>query len=458
MFPRSPTDLTGLAAGWPLNKSCFSDYSSTTRWRRLWRRLQKLGLQSISGWLHLTRTILSSCLEDSDTKQFHLLFKFHQQGMHKASGSLNKTSGNARVRQGEIPLVWEKPQLGHLLWPRAASCQSLLLTAVIENIPSLFRAHGTKKYKGLTRCSLAPFQSQLKIKCQLINNPCHSWICHCQNFASGTWYPTDPMIRPTELILLFSRAVKVALVLLHIFRKSSQQSVTVWEGELHQCPDSSQSCSSEQHKKQSGQLLLLLLSGHPTLPSLVVDSKVLQCSSLLGKGRGHWNSKSVSHFCFSFPKQWSFLIHVILQESLQDIRCALMGSMDWVLEGGDLSHQNQHKIHHKGYPLHAFFPEEYSFLKEKLFANWASTTSASPQRSKVTLILGHFKPTALPTDPIPTAAPDWLSHPLSFSSTCWPSLLGSLLTPSQSFHSTTRPTSPLPPQLKSFQDKGKLFP
>lgn len=104
--------FTGLAAGWPLNKNCFSDYSSITRWRGLWRRLQKLGLQSISGWWHLTRTILSSCLEDSDTKQFHLLLKFHQQGMHKASGSLNKTPGNARVRQGEIPLVWEKPQLG----------------------------------------------------------------------------------------------------------------------------------------------------------------------------------------------------------------------------------------------------------------------------------------------------------------------------------------------------------
>lgn len=67
-----------------------------------------------------------------------------------------------------------------------------------------------------------------------------------------------------------------------------------------QCPDSSQSCrcSSEQHKKQSGQLTLLFLSGHPTPPSLVVDSKVFQCSSLVGKSRDRWKGKSLSHFCF----------------------------------------------------------------------------------------------------------------------------------------------------------------
>lgn len=97
---------------------------------------------------------------------------------------------------------------------------------------------------------------------------------------------------------------------------------------------------------------------------------------------------------------------MILQEPLQGIRCALMGSMDWVLEGGDLSHQNQHKIHHKAYPLHPCFPEKYSFPKgETLFASKASTTLAFPQDPKVILILGLFKATALPTVPIPTAAP-----------------------------------------------------
>lgn len=39
-----------------------------------------------------------------------------------------------------------------------------------------------------------------------------------------------------------------------------------------QCRDSSQ--SSEQHKKQSGQLTLLFLFGHPTPPSLIMHSKV----------------------------------------------------------------------------------------------------------------------------------------------------------------------------------------
>jgi len=32
-----------------------------------------------------------------DTKQFHLLLKFNQQWMQKASGSLTKTPANARV-------------------------------------------------------------------------------------------------------------------------------------------------------------------------------------------------------------------------------------------------------------------------------------------------------------------------------------------------------------------------
>lgn len=45
--------------------------------------------------------------------------------------------------------------------------------------------------------------------------------------------PTDPMVCPTELMLLFARVVKVALVPLYIFRTSSQQPVTVWDGGLH---------------------------------------------------------------------------------------------------------------------------------------------------------------------------------------------------------------------------------
>lgn len=233
--------FTGLAAGWPLNKSCFSDYSSITRWRGLWRRLQKLGLQSISGWWHLTRTILSSCLEDSDTKQFHLLLKFHQQGMHKASGSLNKTPGNARVRQGEIPLVWEKPQLGH---PSVTKGFFMTVSATYgcHRVHSFVIPSTWHKERGfdsvfswpvsLTAEDKVPANKQSLPQLELLLSDFCIWSDAWRRF-SGTWYPTDPMVCPTELMLLFARVVKVALVPLYIFRKSSQQSVTVWEGELH---------------------------------------------------------------------------------------------------------------------------------------------------------------------------------------------------------------------------------
>lgn len=59
----------------------------------------------------------------------------------------------------------------------------------------------------------------------------------------------------------------------------------------------------------------------------------------------------------------------------------------------------------------SMFPWRISLSKgETLFATWAYTTLAFPQCSKVILILRLFKPTVLPTVPIPTAAPHWLTH------------------------------------------------
>lgn len=238
----------------------------------LWRELQKLGLQSITGWWHLTRTILSSCLEDSDTKQFHLLLKFHQQGMHNALCILEVWTRLQEMQGlGKERYQWSEKSLSLviLLWP------SLCYLWLSQRESLLYSKHKKRGFDSVFFCPISftaevPANKQslpgLDLSCQI--------FLHVEQCMEVQWNvdPTDPMVCPTELMLLFARVVKVALVPLYIFRTSSQQPVTVWDGGLHHSAQTP--LRALNNTKNSGQLTLLFLSGHPTPPSLIMHSKV----------------------------------------------------------------------------------------------------------------------------------------------------------------------------------------
>lgn len=112
--------------------------------------------------------------------------------------------------------------------------------AVTESMSSLFQAQGTKKrgFDSVFSCPVS-FTAENKVPANKqslpqLDLPLSDFCIWSDAWRfSGTWYPTDPMACPTELMLLFAGVVKVALVPLYIFRKSSQQPVTVWERALH---------------------------------------------------------------------------------------------------------------------------------------------------------------------------------------------------------------------------------
>lgn len=175
--------------------------------------------------------------------------------------------------------------------------------------------------------------------------------------------------------------------------------------------------------------MLLFLSEHPTPPSLVLDSEVLQCSSLLGKGRDPWKGESVSQFCFSFLKTVTFSYPSDPPRALAGHQMCFDG-IHGLHAGRRISKPPKPTENSPQRVSFAFmFPWSiFLFKGETLFASCASITSAFPQYSKVILILGVLKPTVLPIEELPYShCSSWLTHipcppapaDLPFWDLCW---------------------------------------
>lgn len=230
--------------------------------------------------------------------------------MHKASGSLNNTPGNARVRQGEIPLVWEKPQLGHppvtkgFFMPVSATYGCHREHAFIPNT-----RHKKRGFDSVFSCPISfPAENKVPANKQSLS-PVAGFatvrFLHlewCREVQWNVGSPTDPVVCPTELWkLLWYLSTSSGKVPSHCLGR----------GIAPQSPDPCQSCRDValNNKKQSGQLRLLFLSGHPTPPGLVVDSSV-PVFLLTGKRQGWLEGQgSVPVLvCLSevFLLKWSF--------------------------------------------------------------------------------------------------------------------------------------------------------
>lgn len=233
-----------------------------------------------------------------------------------------------------------------------------------------------------------------------------SWCCCLQEFIKLLWYLCTSSKVPNSLSLFGKGNCTTVLTPLRAAE------MKLWTPQ-----------------KQSDLLMLLFLSEHPTPPSLVLDSEVLQCSSLLGKGRDPWKGESVSQFCFSFLKTVTFSYPSDPPRALAGHQMCFDG-IHGLDAGRRISKPPKPTENSPQRVSFAFmFPWSiFLFKGETLFASCASITSAFPQYSKVILILGVLKPTVLPIEELPYShCSSWLTHipcppapaDLPFWDLCW---------------------------------------